>query len=123
MNICIPVNEDRGLQSPVCMHFGSAPMFMLVALDDDACRVLSNLNQHHEHGQCAPLAALQGESIDSMIVGGIGNGALGRLINAGIRVYMAEGATVADVMRAYRAGALRPMSPDMSCAHHGHGAH
>ncbi len=30
MNICIPVNEDKGLQSPVCAHFGSAPAFMIV---------------------------------------------------------------------------------------------
>ena len=123
MNVCIPVNEDRGLQSPVCMHFGSAPMFMLVALDGDVCRALPNLNQHHEHGRCTPLAALHGENIDGVIVGGIGNGALGRLIASGIRVYLAEGATVADVMRAYRAGTLKLMSPDMSCAHHGHGAH
>lgn len=123
MNVCIPVNEDRGLQSPVCKHFGSAPLFMLVALDGDTCRAIPNLNQHHEHGHCTPLAALHGESIDSVIVGGIGNGALGRLLAAGIRVYLAEGATVADVMHAYRTGTLNLMTPDRSCAHHGHGAH
>jgi len=123
MNVCIPVNEDRGLQSPVCSHFGSAPMFMLVAIEGDSCRVIPNLNQHHEHGHCTPLASLHGESIDSVIVGGIGNGALGRLLASGIRVYMAEGATVGDVMGAFRAGTLGLMTADMSCAHHGHRAH
>jgi predicted Fe-Mo cluster-binding NifX family protein len=98
-------------------------MFMLVSLDGGTCRALPNLNQHHEHGHCTPLAALHGENIDSVIVGGIGNGALGRLLAAGIRVYMAQGATVADVMVAFRAGTLVLMSPEMSCAHHGHGAH
>ena len=123
MHVCIPINEDMGLQSPVCSHFGSAPLFMLVSIEGEKCRTITNQNQHLEHGKCSPLAALHGESIDSVVVAGIGNGALGRLLAAGIRVYVAEGATVADVMRGFRAGTLNLMTPDMSCAHHGHGAH
>ena len=30
MNLCIPITEDQGLQSPVSGHFGSAPYFMIV---------------------------------------------------------------------------------------------
>lgn len=120
MNICIPVNEDQGLQSEVCAHFGSAPAFMIVDTDSGSCRAIANRNQHHGHGMCAPLASLEGESIDGMVVGGIGMGALNKLMAAGIRVFMAEHATVAETIAAYKAGALQPVHPGMACAHHGH---
>lgn len=120
MNICIPVTEDKGLASPVCAHFGSAPFFLLVDTDSSACRAIPNRNQHHGHGMCMPLATLQGESLDAMVVGGIGMGALNKLLAAGIRVYLAEHATAAETVAALQAGALRPMGTDDACAHHGH---
>ena len=123
VRICIPVIEDKGLESAVSSHFGSAPLFMMVDSVSGGCRAISNHNQHHEHGMCTPLASLQGESIDGMVVGGIGRGALNKLMAAGVRVYIAEGPTVAEVMSAFRAGTLRMMQPDMACAHHEHGGH
>ena len=74
MNICIPVNADEGLASPVCAHFGSAPFFMIIDTASGACRALPNGNQHHAHGMCQPLAALAGENLDAIVVGGIGMG-------------------------------------------------
>jgi len=120
MNICIPVEEDRGLQSPVCAHFGSAPAFMIVDVDSGSYRAIPNGNQHHGHGMCAPLQSLQGEKIDGMVVGGIGMGALNKLNAASIRVYISEYATVAETVTAFKAGTLRPMQPGMACAQHGH---
>lgn len=121
MFICIPVNEDKGLQSSVCAHFGSAPAFLIVDTDSGSCRAIVNQNQHHGHGMCAPLASLQGERIDGMVVGGIGMGALGKLMAAGIRVYRATHPTVAETVSALQAGVLEPVRPDQACAHHGEG--
>jgi predicted Fe-Mo cluster-binding NifX family protein len=120
MNICIPVEEDKGIQSQVCAHFGSAPAFMIVDTDSGSCRAIVNNNDHHSHGMCTPLAALQGETIDGMVVGGIGRGALNKLMAAGIRVYQAEHATVAMTVDALKAGTLGLLQPDMACAGHGH---
>lgn len=120
MNICIPVEEDKGMQSAVCAHFGSAPAFMIVDSDSGACRAIPNGNQHHGHGMCAPLQSLQGQQIDAMVVGGIGMGALNKLNAANIQVYLSELATVADTVAAYQAGTLKPMQPGMACAQHGH---
>ena len=120
MNICIPVNEDRGLQSPVCAHFGSAPVFMIVDTDSGSCRAIANKNQHHGHGMCAPIAALQGENIDGMVVGGIGMGALNKLNAAKVGVYFSEYATIAETVAAFKAGTLQLMQPNMACAGHGH---
>ena len=121
MNICIPVNEDKGLQSEVCAHFGSAPAFLMVDTDSRICRAIPNQNQHHGHGMCMPLQSLQGERIDGMVVGGIGMGALNKLNAANIKVYVSDLSTVAETVDAFKAGTLRLMQPSMACAHHGHG--
>jgi predicted Fe-Mo cluster-binding NifX family protein len=118
MIVCIPVNEALGLQSPVCAHLGSAPMYLVVDSESEGCRVISNAHQHHEHGTCAPLAALEGEKIDLMVVAGIGQGAMNKLAAAGIRVCMTQGPTVAEVMSALRAGTLGAVPSDMIRCNH-----
>lgn len=123
MNICIPVNEDSGLESPVCAHFGSAPMFLIVDAATGACRTINNQNQHHQHGMCQPLAALNGEQIDGIVVGGIGMGALSKLMSAGIQVYLAEHPTAGLAIEAWKNGTLSKVEPGMACGGHGHGAH
>jgi predicted Fe-Mo cluster-binding NifX family protein len=121
MNICIPVTEDKGLQSPVCAHFGSAPQFLIVDTGSGTCRAIPNRNQHHAHGMCQPLAALVGESIDGIVVGGIGMGALQRLQAGGVRVFLATQPTVEASLAALADGTLAEASPATACGHHGHG--
>jgi predicted DNA-binding protein (UPF0251 family)/predicted Fe-Mo cluster-binding NifX family protein len=120
MYVCVPVEEDKGLQSPVCGHFGSAPAFVIVDTTANTCRAIVNTNQHHGHGMCAPLAVLAGVQIDAMIVGGIGMGAFNKLSAAGIRVYVSDKPTVAEAVTALQAGSLPLMQPGMACAGHGH---
>lgn len=121
MNFCIPIDEDKGLQGQVCAHFGSAPAFLIVDSDSGRCRAITNNNQHHGHGMCMPLQALQGEHIDGMVVGGIGMGALNKLNAQNIQVYISDQATVAETLAAFKAGTLKLMQPSMACASHGHG--
>jgi predicted Fe-Mo cluster-binding NifX family protein len=56
-----------------------------------------------------------------MVVGGIGMGALNKLMAAGLRVYASRYPTVAETVSAFKAGTLQAMQPDMACAHHQHG--
>ena len=121
MNICIPVLEDKGLESPVSAHFGSAPLFMIVDTESGNCRPVSNVNLDHGHGMCQPLLSLAGESVDGMVVGGIGMGALGRLQAANIGVYLSEFPTVNATLAAFKAGTLKLVTPQTACGHHGHG--
>jgi predicted Fe-Mo cluster-binding NifX family protein len=124
MQICIPVIEDRGLDSRVSGHFGSAPAFMIVDTESLVCRTIGNNNQHHAHGMCQPLAALAGEAVDGIVVGGIGMGALMKLQAAGITVFRAEHPTVAEAVSAYKDGSLQPVGHEGACAgHHGHHQH
>ena len=121
MNICVPVTEDKGMASPISLHFGSAPLFVVCDTDSGTVRSLANRNHEHAHGMCQPLLSLEGERIDGIVVGGIGMGALSKLQAAGIRVFLCGEGTVGDAVSAYRAGALQEANPATACQHHGHG--
>ncbi len=121
MNVCIPVEEDQGLESPVCAHFGSAPIFLIVDTDTQTCRAVANANKHHAHGMCQPLASLASENLDAIVVGGIGRGAIGKLKAANIQVFLSQFPTVKETIEALASGGLRPVTPDMACGGHGHG--
>jgi predicted Fe-Mo cluster-binding NifX family protein len=120
MQICIPVLEDRGLDSRVSEHFGSAPGFMIVDTESGNARLVGNSDQHHAHGMCQPLAVLAGETVDGIVVGGIGMGALMKLQAAGITVYRATHPTVGETLAAFTAGSLDPVDQNDACAGHGH---
>jgi predicted Fe-Mo cluster-binding NifX family protein len=125
MRICIPVLENKGLESRVSQHFGSAPAFLIVDAASGQCRAIANNNSHHQHGMCQPLAAIAGESVDSIVVGDIGMGALMKLQAANIAVFRADCLTAGETLDAFRAGTLRAVSPETACGHHGqqHGHH
>ena len=120
MHICIPVLEDNGLESRVSAHFGSAPAFMIVDTESGQCRAIANTDSHHQHGMCQPLAALDGEKVDSIVVGGIGMGALMKLEAADITVFHADRETVGATLDAFRAGTLRRVDAQSACGQHGH---
>lgn len=123
MLICIPVEEDRGLESPVCRHFGSADRFMFVDSESGTHRSIVNRHRHEGGGMCRPVALVRREPVEGVVVGSIGRRALERLGGDGIRVYRAGPATVEDTLAALKAGKLRVMSPEETCAGDGHHHH
>jgi predicted Fe-Mo cluster-binding NifX family protein len=118
MNLCIPVNEDLGLRSPVCSHFGSAPAYLIVDTETRQCRSVRNTQAHHSHGACAPLASLRNEQIDGLAVEGIGPGAIDRLRAAGIEVFAMKEGSVEATVEAARSGSLTPIAPGGTCGGH-----
>lgn len=117
MKVCIPISEDRGLDSPVCGHFGSAPAFLIVDNETHAHRVLVNMNAHHEHGHCTPIAMLSSERIDAFVVGGIGAGALANLLATGAEVYRGALGPAASALESLASGTLRNVSAADTCGH------
>lgn len=120
MHVCIPVTEDRGLDSPICPHFGSAPAFLIVDTDTWSCHLVANRTEQREHGQCMPLVSLMGERVDSVIASAMGASALKKLESAGIRVYVSEHPTATDALAALVIGRLSPMQPATACVQGGH---
>ncbi len=84
MKICFPVESDKGLDSDVFGHFGSAPIFVAFDTLTKSIDTISNQDLGHAHGMCNPLKALDGKMVDVIIVGGIGAGAINKLNGMGI---------------------------------------
>ncbi len=121
MKICFPVQNDEGLESRVFGHFGSAPVFLVVDTSSNAHSVINNGDQHHQHGACNPLKALEGQQVDAVVVGGIGQGALSRLNQNGIRVHRAQAPTVRENLALLAAKALPEYTLQACCAGHARG--
>ena len=121
MKICIPTVGGKGLEEKISPHFGSAPTFTLVDLENSQVEVLVNDNQHHAHGTCHPLAALSGKAVDAVVCGGMGRRAVAGLNAGGVKAYLCAEGTVADVIRNFKAGAISELTQEGACA--GHGCH
>jgi predicted Fe-Mo cluster-binding NifX family protein len=131
LKIAIPVEDSRGLDSPVYGHFGSAPCFLVYDSASGEARIVDNGQLAHEHGQCSPIAVLAGQRVDALVTGGIGGRALELLQTAGIRVYQASPAgTAAQTLKSFQENQLEEITSSDCCSHgqghghgHGHGCH
>ena len=123
MKLCIPVLEDKGLQSEICPHFGSAAFFLIVDTENGNCRSVANRNQHHEHGQCRPAESIAEEAVEGILIGGIGRGALAKLQAAGFQVFCSTRQTVEDAIAEYRSSGLQVATSADCCGHHGGDGH
>ena len=121
MRIAFPTQFDNGLESTVFGHFGSAGYFLVVDDVSGAVETIVNADRDHLHGQCQPLAALGGKKVDAVVVGGIGGGALQKLLSSGIKVYRAVEGTLNQNLELIRTHHLPEFSLKMTCA--GHGGH
>jgi predicted Fe-Mo cluster-binding NifX family protein len=67
------------------------------------------------------LKALNGRQVDAVIVGGIGGGALRKLLLEGIKTYRAAQSSVRENLELLTSGKLAVFNSDQRCAGHGIG--
>ena len=118
MKIAFPTNDNLGINSQVYKHFGSANLFIIVETENGRFEPVVNEDRDHLHGQCQPLSALGGNSVDAVVVGGIGGGALRKLQAAGIIVYRAVEGSVNENLDLIQIGRLPEFTLDQTCAGH-----
>ncbi len=122
MKVCFPVEENKGLDSLVYNHFGSAPLFVIIDTESETVTEINNGDLNHQHGMCNPLKALSNYDIDAVVLGGIGLGALSKLNNAGITVYKNAANTIKENITLIKDQKLEEMTE--GCSHnHGHSCH
>jgi predicted Fe-Mo cluster-binding NifX family protein len=119
MKVGFAVQLNEGLESTVYGHFGSAPAFVIVDTDLKQVSAVDNTNAHHVHGACNPIMALGGNSVDAMVVGGIGAGAIMKLNAMGIKVFRAGAPTVNENIALLGENRLQEVSMNDSCQEHG----
>jgi len=118
MKVCFPVQKDDGLDSEVYNHFGSAPVFMVVDTNTNSIASINNGDQHHAHGACNPMKALDNQKVDAIVVGGIGAGALSRLNQMGITVHRSQAETIRGNLALFTAQALPVLTLQGCCGGH-----
>lgn len=121
MKVVFPSNSQLGLTGSVYNHFGSAPFFVLVDTETGDYEVLTNLDKDHSHGNCQPLKAMGDITADVVVVGGIGDGALKKLVNAGINVFRSVEGTVESNLKLLKENGLEKFTPKLTCMGHSHG--
>jgi predicted Fe-Mo cluster-binding NifX family protein len=109
------------MDSPLCGHFGSAPIYILFDRETEAFEAIENANASHQHGQCQPVLAFGGKPVDALVVGGIGAGALQKLRAEGIKVYRGVEGSVRENVDLMQSGTLPEFLFEMTCAGHHHG--
>ena len=118
MKVGFTVQVNEGIESKVYDHFGSAPAFIIVDTEQKDVLTVDNKDLHHVHGACNPIMVLDGKSVDAMVVGGIGAGALVKLNAIGIKVYGAGASTVKENLGLLNENKLQELSVYNSCRSH-----
>jgi predicted Fe-Mo cluster-binding NifX family protein len=93
-------------------------MFVVVDTETKGLATISNQDQHHSHGACNPMKALDNQKVDAIVVGGIGAGALTRLNQMGIRVHRSQAETVAANMGLFNTQSLPELTVQGCCGGH-----
>jgi len=119
--LVIPIVEDKGLDSRIAEHFGRAPYFAVIELNERGevveFKAVSNVGEHfggpgYTHDNIMQLKP------DVIIVYGMGPRGLSSFQSRGVAVFKAEGETVKEVILAYSRGELRELTEGCAEAHH-----
>lgn len=119
--IIVPAAGQEGLKATLGEHFGRAPYFAVVDLNDDGevanVKTVSNVGEHaggtgytHDH-----ILELKPNVI---IVYGMGPRGLNLFQNAGVAVLRANANTVEEVVTAYKDNKLQELTEGCQHAHH-----
>ena len=120
--IMMPVEDEAGLDAQVAHHFGRAPYFAIVELDENQkiskVKTEANRSEHmggapgHSHESFLALKP------DVVIAYSMGPGALNTFLGAGVTVLAATALTVEGNIESFKEGKLKDLVGVCEHAHH-----
>lgn len=113
MIIAIPYNNNEIFQ-----HFGHSQEFALYEIEDKKI-ISSKIVNTNGQGHGAIASFLSELNADVLICGGIGGGARGALMNAGIKLCSGCKGNIEDTVKKFLEGTLE-YSENATCSHHDH---
>jgi predicted Fe-Mo cluster-binding NifX family protein len=118
--IVIPAEDENGLNARLSEHFGRAPYFIIVELEDGSVTSVQVMPNESEHfgGFGLPSDCILQVRPNAIITYGIGPRALSIFQRAGVAVLRANADTVKDVIEAYRQGKLEELTEGCHRARH-----
>ena len=118
----LPVEDATGINAEVAQHFGRAPYFAIVELDESQkspkVKIEPNKSEHmggasgHSHESFLALKP------DIVIVYSMGPGALNTFLGAGVTVLAATALTVEGNIESFKEGKLKKLAVGCEHAHH-----
>ena len=119
--IVVPTTGQEGLNATLAEHFGRAPYFAVVDLNDNGevanVKTVPNVGEHaggmgytHDH--------ILGLQPNAIIVYGMGPRGLNTFQSAGVAVLRANANTVGEVVTAYKEDKLQELTEGCQHAHH-----
>ncbi len=121
MRIVIPTNTPDGLLAKRGAHFGKAPFYVIVDVENGEIKDVDfTANPGHSGGACGnAVSNIKNLGAEVLIVSGIGPNPLMGFKQVGIKVYYdGESKTVEESVKNFLNGKLEEMQPEMSCSHH-----
>jgi predicted Fe-Mo cluster-binding NifX family protein len=119
--IVIPTEDNSGLEAHLAQHFGRAPYYTVVDLDENnqIMGVRTELNKgEHVGGSGHPHEHLLALKPNIFVVQGMGPGCLSSLQDAGLTVLKATGTTVKEITEQFKEGKLSALAGACEHAHH-----
>ena len=121
--VVVPVGDQKGLDACLAQHFGRAPYYAIVDLDENGnvsnVKTVPNTGEHFggtadAHSQLLELKP------NAIVAYGMGPRGLNSFQSAGISVLQATANTVAEVVNAYKEDKLPDLTKGCEHAHHHH---
>ena len=118
--IVIPAEDGNGLNARLSEHFGRAPYFIIVELEDGNISNVQAVPNESEHfgGFGRPPDRILQFRPNAVITYGMGPRALSIFQEARVAVLKANADTVKDVVEAYRQDKLEELTEGCRHAHH-----
>ena len=119
--IVVPVAEENGIDSRLSQHFGMAPFYAVVDLDENGSivgqEIIANTSEHFGGVGLPPDRIMQLKP-KALVTYGLGSRALKMFQAGGVAVLRTGATIVREVVEAYNRGELQELTEGCSHAHH-----
>lgn len=123
MKIAVTAENNNGLDSTVAQHFGHAPFFIFVDMENGEVTatlgVANPFAEGHAPGQVPGF--IKEQNADVMLSGGMGGRAIEFFEQAGVQTATGASGTVRQSLENYLGGKLTEAAPCDESVAHGHG--
>lgn len=123
MKICVPTEDNKGLEAQVSGHFGRAPYFAFIDSETKEVEFVVNGDTGHDHGRCVGAALAAEKRPEVVITSGMGKGAFALLRSSGARVFRTEKVRLADAVDGFAGGSAPELISPEAAGHHHAGQH
>ena len=121
MKICVPTEDEKGLEATVSGHFGRAAYFAFVDSQTKEVEFILNTDTGHDHGRCTGAALAASKRPEAILTSGMGRGAFDLLTSYGAHVYRVPGAKLGEAIDGFAGGSAEELVSSESAGHHHEG--